>query len=191
MNKHEIIGSQFAAQLVLDREQAMTDLFACYHPLVYTTIYRMVRNRETARDLTQELFLQIAEGRRKLETTGPLGSYLRRMAINFSIDHLRKQRPDVFTDVELLQHGSGIATDAPLEAKELQEALHEALQQLPDKCATIFMLSRFEQLSYREIAGQLNISKNTVENQMVKALKMLRVLLNEYFPVLAVISLSV
>ena len=62
-----------------------------------------------------------------------------------------------------------------------------AMQKLPEQCRIIFKLSRFEELKYQEIADQLNISIKTVENQMGKALKIMREQLREYLPLIAVL----
>jgi RNA polymerase sigma-70 factor (ECF subfamily) len=67
--------------------------------------------------------------------------------------------------------------------KELEEKLRQAMNALPQQCRTIFQLSRFEGLKYQEIADQLGISIKTVENQMGKALKKLRVKLIDYLPI--------
>src|SRR5690606_31477306 len=68
-------------------------------------------------------------------------------------------------------------------AKELQARITAALARLPRQCRTVFQLSRFEELKYREIAEKLNLSVKTVENHMGKALKLLRHELAEYLPV--------
>jgi RNA polymerase sigma-70 factor (ECF subfamily) len=70
--------------------------------------------------------------------------------------------------------------------KELEEKLRDAMNALPQQCRTIFQLSRFEGLKYQEIADQLGISVKTVENQMGKALKQLRVKLIDYLPIFLV-----
>jgi RNA polymerase sigma-70 factor (ECF subfamily) len=59
-------------------------------------------------------------------------------------------------------------------AGELEKKIHNALNELPEQCRTIFQMSRFDELKYREIADKLGISVKTVENQMGKALKLLR-----------------
>src|SRR5690606_1167579 len=69
-------------------------------------------------------------------------------------------------------------------AKELERQIEKALNRLPEGCRTVFQLSRFEELKYREIADRLNISIKTVENQMGKALKRLRVELIDFLPLL-------
>ena len=69
----------------------------------------------------------------------------------------------------------------------MQASVTAAINQLPPKCRTVFQLSRYEELTYREIAEQLDISIKTVENQMGKALKVLRVKLQHYLQVLLLI----
>src|SRR5690606_16648761 len=68
--------------------------------------------------------------------------------------------------------------------KELQRQWEQALNQLPEKCRPVFQLSRFEELKYQEIAERLNISLKTVEAHMGKALRMLRVRLADFLPLL-------
>ena len=70
---------------------------------------------------------------------------------------------------------------------QLNEQLSNALRELPEQCRTIFQLSRFEDLKYREIAVQLGISEKTVENQMGKALKLLRMKLVDFLPLIITI----
>ena len=183
--QQELTGTEFHSLWEQDRNAAITLLFREYHTLVYSCVYRIVLRAEAADDLTQELFLLVIEGKRQLQTDGPLGSYLRRMAINLALDYLRKKRPIRLADVvEQPREGDALPADAALEAADLEQALHQAIQQLPGRCATIFVLSRFEALSYAEIAKELDISRNTVENQMVKALRLLRTSLKDFLPLL-------
>jgi len=65
-------------------------------------------------------------------------------------------------------------TQQNMENMELEEYLHSVIEQLPEKCRMVFVMSRFEELSYKEIAEKLEISPKTVENQISKALKVLR-----------------
>jgi RNA polymerase sigma-70 factor (ECF subfamily) len=71
---------------------------------------------------------------------------------------------------------------ATLSIKELEDRIRMAVNELPEQCRTVFQLSRFEELRYREIANCLGISVKTVENQMGKALKILRSKLVEFLP---------
>jgi RNA polymerase sigma-70 factor, ECF subfamily len=70
---------------------------------------------------------------------------------------------------------------------ELQQKIETVINQLPEQCGRIFRMSRNEQLKYREIADQLHISEKTVENQMGKALRNLKLLLQNYLPALLIL----
>jgi RNA polymerase sigma-70 factor (ECF subfamily) len=73
---------------------------------------------------------------------------------------------------------------------ELQNSIREAIDELPEQCRNIFQLSRYQELTYQEIATVLNLSVKTVENQMGKALKLLRNKLAGYLPTLFVLFLQ-
>jgi len=69
-----------------------------------------------------------------------------------------------------------------LAADNLQQEIDAAIDSLPERCRLVFVLSRFEEMSYKQIAEQLDISIKTVENQISKALKSLRVALADHLP---------
>jgi len=77
---------------------------------------------------------------------------------------------------------------ARAELSELEVKINAALNELPEQCRTIFQLSRFEELKYREIADELGLSVKTVENQMGKALKLMRIKLADFL-VLVLLSI--
>ena len=75
--------------------------------------------------------------------------------------------------------------------KELRQELDKAMNSLPEQCRTIFQMSRFESLKYRDIAAILKISEKTVEAQMSKALRILRTRLSKFLPVLLMMFINV
>jgi RNA polymerase sigma-70 factor (ECF subfamily) len=78
--------------------------------------------------------------------------------------------------------------DEKVQAHDLESKIFEAMQALPEQCRLVFQLSRFEELKYQEIADQLQISVKTVENQMGKALKLMREQLKDYLPIVLLIT---
>jgi RNA polymerase sigma-70 factor (ECF subfamily) len=72
-------------------------------------------------------------------------------------------------------------------SKELENKFREALNELPEQCRTVFQLSRFEDMKYKDIADKLDISIKTVENHMGKALKLLRSKLVDFLPILLIL----
>jgi RNA polymerase sigma-70 factor (ECF subfamily) len=170
-----------------DDESALKDIFYKYHPAVYQTILKIVIESNTAEDLVQDLFFRFWEKRHQLDIQGELGPYLRRMAVNEGLGYLRKNKKYSIEDIEEQYNLSADGgTDSLQLHNDLQKAVQDALTHLPPKCRTVFSLSRFEGLSYREIGEEMNISIKTVENQMGKALKVMRALLKDYLPALLI-----
>lgn len=140
------------------------------------TAFHFLRDQEKAKDMAQDVFLELWKRRETLEITSNLKSYLRRAAVNRSLNFLKSQR----LDFSLPRSGqAATASGQPsaqhlLEAENLEQAFDRALENLAPACRAIFILSRIDQLSHREIAERLDISPKTIENQMTKALKSLR-----------------
>jgi len=178
-------------RLKSDDETAMRDIFYQYHASVHQTIVRIVVESNTAEDLVQDLFFRFWEKRHQLDIQGELGPYLRRMAVNEGLGYLRKNKKYSIEDIDNQYELSSESTSDSLQLhNDLQQALDEAMTHLPPKCRTVFSLSRFEGLSYREIGEQMNISIKTVENQMGKALKVMRSLLKDYLTTLLIFLMS-
>lgn len=181
-------------ELLQEDEQAfMESLFKSFFPLVCKTIYRLVLDTATAEDLAQEVFIRIWNRRSALQDVY-FKAYLHRAAINMALDHLDKNKRQgkhlsIEDNVIQLPASSG-AADSSHHLKQTSAHIQQAIDRLPQKCREIFVLSRFEEMTYREIAATLNISVKTVENQMITALKKLRVSLQDYLQVTVLIACS-
>ncbi|NUO01835.1 MAG: RNA polymerase sigma-70 factor [Saprospiraceae bacterium] len=163
---------------------ALKVLFQQHYGLVCRTINRFITDNLLVEDLSQEVFVRFWEKREQIEITSSVPAYLRRMAINEALAWLRRNQR--FEQEELTpQTPSGTSADgeAVFLHDELNLNIHEAINGLPPKCRAVFQLSRFEELTYPEIARQMGISVKTVENQMGKALKILRERLKGYLQV--------
>jgi RNA polymerase sigma-70 factor (ECF subfamily) len=165
-------------RLKSDDDGALQLLFTAHYAMVCQTIRRFVNDSDTSEDLAQEVFIRFWEKRHQIHITSSLTAYLRQMAVNEALGYLRRQR--FFEEVEPTIEA--IETD-PVQGllyEDLHAALHAGMTHLPPKCRMVFELSRFEGLSYAEIAEQTGTSIKTVENQMGKALKILRVHLKRF-----------
>lgn len=163
-----------------DRE-ALRVLFEREYLPVCTTIRRFVSDAATVEDLAQEVFLRLWVKRTSITVQSSLPAYLRRMAVNEALAYLRRRRPFLPDDpLPDLTSSPADGSDRRVVESELEHHLQRAIGELPPRCRTIFELSRFEELSYKEIAQQMDISVKTVENQMGKALKHLRHRLQAY-----------
>jgi RNA polymerase sigma-70 factor (ECF subfamily) len=158
-------------------ESALRQIFDRYYNTLLGNVYRIVPDEDTCQDLVQEVFVELWRKRAEIDIHTSLQAYLRRAAVNRALNFLKTQRRIQ------LQESDEWATSADtsqadirmLEKQEsLEAALHRAIELLPEKCRLVFSLSRFEQMSHREIAAQLDISVKTIENQITKAMKLLR-----------------
>jgi len=152
-----------------------------YQDLVVQAL-RLVKNPETAEDIVQDCFIKIWDKRNNLEISGDKLAYLARMIRNSCLDFLKKRKIET-SELNEAYQGSFEVEDV-LITKDLQEKIDKTIDSLPEKCRQVFVLSRFEELSYNEISKQLNISKKTVEAHISRALKSLRISLKQFLFIL-------
>jgi RNA polymerase sigma-70 factor (ECF subfamily) len=168
-----------------DGESAMVQIFREQYPGICQVIYRLIPDRGIAEDIAQEVFYELWRRRDQLEIGTSLGAYLRRAALNKALNYLRDKKMRWDDEAELrVVVDQAVGAQQMLEAEELSREIDIQLGLLPEKCRLVFVLSRFEQLSYQEIASRLDISVKTVEHQMAKALRRLRQGLGPYLPFL-------
>ncbi len=154
-----------------------------YTPLCYYCM-RYVDSEEDSEEIVQDLFAKLWEKHHELEVNTSLNAYLYRAVQNYALNHLSKkktkekyqayQKQQVYNNFESGQ--------IKMEEDELKIIIKSAILELPEKRREIFELSRFEGMKNTKIAEKLSISVKTVEAQMTKALKYLRVVLKEYSP---------
>lgn len=167
-------------QLSANNKQALKVIFDEYYDMVFYAVYRIVSDKNTAEDLSQDVFMRLWEKRHQITINGSIGAYIRRMAINEGLGYLRKHKKYGIEEIQD-QHSPLICSgeDAYIDG-ELEQQIQQAIATLPPRCKTVFVLSRFEELSYKEISEKLEISPKTVENQISKALKIMRAALKGY-----------
>ncbi len=156
-------------------------LFSEYFAALCQVAYRIVPNPDASKDIVQDVFVRLWTHRQKLSIKTSLLGYLKQSVVNASIDHQRRayEQKKVSLDVDDMVGSATVklsadATTEAVEGNELKEQVNRAIAQLPERCRLVFVLSRHEGLSYKEIAQKLGISPKTVENQMSKAFKILR-----------------
>jgi RNA polymerase sigma-70 factor (ECF subfamily) len=162
-------------------EKVMELIFRKHYAAVCHAVYRILPEPAGAEDIAQEVFLELWRRRHTLQVTSSLSAYLRRASVNKALNAVRDRRVVVDDDSDL----SGVPSETldsqgVLEAEELNQLVNDSINALPEKCRLVFVLSRFENMSYAEIADRLQISPKTVENQISKALRTLRQLLGPY-----------
>ncbi len=169
-------------QLSEGDSSAYERIFKAFYPSVYRSALRITKDATIANDACQEVFLELWKNRAKINVTTSLKSYLHRGAVNRSLNIIKSRNRHAGQNLEhVAEPVNKAATPSEVaEYKELEEYIQEAIHHLPERCRQVFVLSRFEGKKYKEIAQLLGISVKTVENQMLKALKVLRKAVKDY-----------
>jgi len=165
-------NQKIVSEFISGSETAFDELFRKYYRRLVNFSMNVVKNKDSAEEVVQDLFVTLWEKKDKLQLKVSLKAYLYRAVYNNSIHYYKKQQRFVHNDVELSEELSDDYTDI-LEQSELEERIYQTIEQLPEKCKEIFKLKRFDELKNKEIAEQLRISIKTVETQMTRALKFL------------------
>jgi len=162
-------------------EIALKVLYDEYYNYICSVVYKMLGDSATSEDLAQEVFLEVWKRRESLDVNLSLRGYLRRVAVNKTLNHIRAKKMN-FEEEDAVLHvpSNENSTQKVMEAADLQKVINDSIDQLPDKCRVVFGLSRFQEMSYKEISSELGISTKTVENQISKALKLVRKAILEY-----------
>ena len=144
---------------------------------------------EIAKDIVHEVFVELWNKKEHIDFSSSLKSYLFTSVRNRSLNHLRNQKIIHPEGMEFLtkEPNKQSTPDEEIQAMETESAINNAIQSLPEKCREVFILSRYDNLKYFEIAKKLNISVKTVEAQMSKALQVLREKLKEFLLLLLII----
>lgn len=152
-------------------------LFYSLYPSLCQQANRYITNQEICEDIVQECFIKYWENTEHNQKIDNPSSYLRTAVKNSCISYLRKEKIEEDIEDPKLQSLLSSNTAEDDESKQSfdkTELINQVLNLLPDKCRQVFELSKIQNKSYKEIAETLNISIKTVENQMGKALKIMR-----------------
>lgn len=157
-------------------------LFNQHYEFLCNVANRLLNDRNAAKDIVQDVFLQLWRKRNELKIAHSTRGYLYRAVINGALKHLEKSKRTLHTTEDSSLHPDLMHSDVEeaIQYKELEKEYKKALDLLPPKCRTIFVLSRHEEMKYKEIAGHLGVSIKTVETQMSIALKRLKEYLDPY-----------
>ncbi|MFQ5445871.1 MAG: RNA polymerase sigma-70 factor [Saprospiraceae bacterium] len=171
-------GDKILALLGKDSEKAMESIFRQYYGGVCRAIARILPADHVVEDLAQDVFHDLWKRRDSLVIQSSLQAYLRRAGVNKALNYLRDRKIKWDDEAELATTVSTVPDARQhLENQELKELIDRTIDGLPERCRLVFTLSRFEEMTYQEIADHLGLSIKTVENQVSKALRILKVAL--------------
>ena len=156
-------------------DKAYRVLFDRYFYRLYSYTLKLVSDKRVSEEVVLDVMLAIWQKRDQLNSSLSLSAYLYKSVRNRLIDYFRKQQVAIVSlELTVVEPPSENITDSRILHKELESLYRTSLNRLPPQKKRIFTMSREEGNSYKEIAERLSLSKNTVENHMVAALKLLK-----------------
>jgi RNA polymerase sigma-70 factor (ECF subfamily) len=184
VNETKPITDQSLAESIKNSNQGVFELvFNFYYSGLVVYADQIIKHTAVSEDIVQSVFMKLWETRETLEIRS-FRSYFIQCVKNRCIDHLRNQQVKNRFD-NRTPEADQLVMDEDLWTKtELTELIELSVESLPPRCREIFRMSRYENLKIAEIADRLKISKRTVETQISKALKILRVRLIDYLSIL-------
>jgi len=177
--------------LRIDSIQSFELIYRENWSLLFNIAYKRLKSVEKTEDIIQELFVNIWEKRQQINIQESIQAYLITALKSRVLNHLRNEmiHSKHLDRIQLKTVPFEEPSDKEIEFRELEETIKKQILKLPEKCRAVFLLSRDHQLSIKEISSKLNISANTVEKHIVKALKILRVNLKDFVSLLLLASI--
>lgn len=173
-------------------EQAFEQLFRTQYPALCGYARKYIDDTDQAEEVVQDMFFNFWQKRENMEINISIEAYLFRSVRNACLNYLKhlkvREEHRLATNQELRYKQQEVHDSVV--ALELQEKIDNVIEQLPTERKRIFKMSRYEELKYKEIAEKLDISIKTVEVQMSKALKYLRLHLAEYLSVVLILMVD-
>jgi len=169
-----LVDKQLIDRLKCDDDIALSIIYKKYWQSLYIAAHNILKDQQACEDIIQELFIKLWNNRHAIEITVSLKAYLY-ASIRYEVYRQIRTgsvRGEIYDN--LLERIQTPTSYNDIEYKELMLQISAVINKLPQKCREIYKLSREEHLSHKQIAGQLNISTKTVENQLTKALRHLR-----------------
>jgi RNA polymerase sigma-70 factor, ECF subfamily len=161
-------------------------IFKNYYERLCNYANSFISDMDEAEEIVQTTFITLWEKKTQIDIHTSMKSYLYQAVHNQCLnkikhDHVKQTHFEYITYQNNIESPDGYQN---MVGKELDEMINNSINSLPPQCRTVFMLSRFENCSYAEIAKQMNLSVKTIENHMGKALRIMRMQLVDYLPLI-------
>ncbi len=162
--------------------RAFTRIYDLYHTRLYAFIFRFVKIPELTEDILQEVFLTLWRVRAKIDSAQSFQAYLYKISRNCVFKALKKNaRQQAFLErIQSIPYSHAEPSEDKLRWKEYEKILSRAIEHLPPQRKKVFQLCRETGKSYDSVAEELGISKNTVKEHMILAMKAIKLYLNKY-----------
>lgn len=173
----DVNSQSFKRLLSSGNEAAFKQFFETFDHKVFNYIDKIVKSKEVSEELTIDVFMKIWNTKEMLSEVQNLDAFIYRIAVNKALDFLRiaaKEKQNRTRLATQIDNVTAESADQPYLNREFEKELQLSIGQLPPQQKLIFSLSRENGLSHQQIAEQLRISKNTVKNHMVSAIRHLK-----------------
>ncbi len=173
---NEGITQELIRRFKQGEEKAFNELVNLYKKRIFNLVFRMVRNKEDAMDLAQEVFVKVYHSLKDFRGESSFSTWLHRIAVNLSLNFTQRDKfrsfislPDLIEEIPAI--GSPLKD---FEKKELDKAIDQAVLSLPKKQKAVFVLRHYQELQYSEIAKVLGKSEGAIKANYFQALKKLK-----------------
>lgn len=175
-DERTIRENQWIEKIQNSKKEGFEALYRFYYPRLSQFAFRYVKSKAIAEDVVHNVFHKVWKNRKGLKANGKLRAYLYTAVRNESCKHLNQRKKDAFAELDDLTflESREVNPEEEINGKEFKQAIQIAINELPDRRRDVFLMSREDNLTYKEIAKVLGISIKTVETQMSRSLKHLR-----------------
>ncbi len=176
-------------RLKANQKSALNELYKVYWEHLFLSAYNLLKDKEACEEIVQDIFINIWERRQELQINTTFKGYLYGMVRYKVFNHIRTHTKEkavktISAAEKRFQYNSA---ESEILYQDYEKHLEQIISTLPEKCKTVYRLSRNEHLSHKEISKKLNISTKTVENHITKALHTIRKALKEIIALMALI----
>lgn len=181
MRPDEAYIKSLQQQIACGNQPAFASLFRLLYPRLLSFALQYVHVKETAEEITNDVFIKLWNRKEYLEQVNNLSTYLFVSVKNLSLNYL-KQYSHIHVVAENAEGDTSLVNhedpEQQLEWKEMSFQLSQAIDNLPDQCRTVFKLIKEDGFRYKEVAEILGLSPRTVETQLYRAMKKLQGLIS-------------
>lgn len=167
-----------------DNKDAFNRLYNLFYAPLCIFAGRYISDLRVIEDCVHDIFLKIWKDRKNISINTSIRSYLYTATRNLCLDLIEKRKTELTYEQYILNTYDPFTSENLYSIEELENIIEEAINKLPEKYQIAFRMSRFEELTYKEIAEKQNISVKTVEAYIHKSLVMLSKYLKDYLPFL-------
>ena len=178
MTGNQTTDLQLACLIASGDTDAFDALFRKYYAHLCDLAFRFVKSHDATEDIVQQIFVRIWTYHSQWLPAVSVRAYLERAVRNSALNYIKHTQLLMTAFENEPERGTGDVVEE-LDKRATLRRVSEAVDILPERCRTVFLLSRERGLTYAEISAELGISKKTVETQMGRALKVLRKCLGE------------